>query len=40
MIVNESYEFQGKTVDDAIAEGLIKLGLSREQVDIEVIHKG
>ena len=38
--MNESYEFQGKTVDDAIAEGLIKLGLSREQVDIEVIHKG
>lgn len=38
--MNESYEFQGKTVDDAIAEGLIKLGLSREQVDVEVIHKG
>ncbi|MEZ4659163.1 MAG: RNA-binding cell elongation regulator Jag/EloR [Caldilineaceae bacterium] len=38
--MNESYEFQGKTVDDAIAEGLIKLGLSREQVEVEVIHKG
>lgn len=38
--MNESYEFQGKTVDDAVAEGLIKLGLSREQVEIEVIHKG
>lgn len=38
--MNESYEFQGKTVDDAIAEGLIRLGLSREQVDVEVIHKG
>lgn len=34
------YDFEGKTVDDAIADGLIKLGLSRDQVDIEVLHKG
>lgn len=38
--MTNQYEFEGKTVDDAIADGLIKLGLSRSQVDIEILQKG
>lgn len=33
-------EQQGKTVDIAIEEGLVKLGVSKEKVGIEVIDKG
>jgi spoIIIJ-associated protein len=33
-------EYTGKSVDEAIAEGLNKLGLSREQVEIDVINRG
>lgn len=38
--MTNQYEFEGKTVDDAIADGLIRLGLSRDQVDVEILHKG
>lgn len=38
--MSEQYEFEGKTVEDAIAAGLVSLGVSREQVEIEVIRKG
>jgi spoIIIJ-associated protein len=33
-------EFSGKSVDEAIAEGLRALGLRSDQVDVEVINKG
>lgn len=33
-------EFSGKSVDEAIAEGLTALKLTREQAEIEVINKG
>lgn len=33
-------EFSGKTVEDAIKEGLLTLGLEREQAEIEVIEEG
>ncbi len=39
-MAKESHEFTGKTVDEAIAEGLKSLHLRAEQVDIEVISKG
>lgn len=38
--MSEYYEFQGKTIDVAITDGLGQLGLNREQVDIEIITKG
>lgn len=38
--MSDQYEFEGKSVDDAVAMGLIELGLVREQVDVEVIRKG
>jgi spoIIIJ-associated protein len=37
---NEGHEFSAKSVDDAIAEGLSALGLTREQADIEIVSKG
>ena len=39
-MATESHEFTGKTVDDAIAEGLKTLKLRPDQVDVEVISKG
>ncbi|WP_058486396.1 RNA-binding cell elongation regulator Jag/EloR [Defluviitalea phaphyphila] len=33
-------EKTGKTVDDAITEGLIELGLTRDKVEIEILDKG
>ena len=39
-MAKESHEFTGKTVDEAIAEGLKSLHLRAEQVEIEVLHKG
>ena len=33
-------EFTGKTVDEAVKEGLLTLGLSKEDVDIEVLEEG
>ena len=38
--MNDQYEFSGKTVEDAIADGLIHLSLNREQVDVEILNKG
>lgn len=38
--MSERYEFEGKTVDEAVAKGLIELGLDREEVEINVIRKG
>lgn len=37
---NERYEFSAKSVEEAIAEGLSALGLTREQADIEIVNKG
>jgi spoIIIJ-associated protein len=36
----QSYEFTGKTTDEAIADGLKTLKLRQDQVDIEVLNKG
>jgi spoIIIJ-associated protein len=36
----QNYEFTGKTVESAIAEGLGKLGLTRQQVEIEILNEG
>jgi len=33
-------EKEGKTVEDAIAQGLLQLGLNRDDVDIEVLKEG
>ena len=30
----------GKTVEEAITEGLIELGVTRDNVDIEILDKG
>jgi spoIIIJ-associated protein len=35
-----SYEFSAKSVDAAITEGLRQLGVTRDQVDIDVLHEG
>jgi spoIIIJ-associated protein len=35
-----SYEFSGKTVDDAVAEGLRALRVTIDQVEVEVINRG
>ena len=37
---SQSYEFSAKTVDLAIEQGLKQLGLSRDQVEIQVITEG
>ncbi len=37
---SQSYEFSAKTVDLAIEQGLRELGLSRDQVEIQVITEG
>jgi spoIIIJ-associated protein len=39
-MATESYEFTGKTVDEAVAEGLKTLRLRPDQVTIEVLNKG
>jgi spoIIIJ-associated protein len=39
-MATEGHEFTGKTVDEAIAEGLRLLRLTVEQVDVEVLSKG
>jgi spoIIIJ-associated protein len=33
-------EYTGKSVEEAVAEGLNKLGLNRNQVDIEILNRG
>jgi spoIIIJ-associated protein len=37
---NESLDVSAKTVDEAIEQGLNKLGLSRDQVDIKILNEG
>ena len=37
---SQSFEFAAKTVEDAVDEGLRQLGLSRDQIDVEVIEEG
>ena len=36
----QSYEYAAKTVEDAVDEGLRQLGVSREEVNIEVLDEG
>ncbi|MGC8826265.1 MAG: Jag N-terminal domain-containing protein, partial [Anaerolineae bacterium] len=36
----ESVEVRGKTVEEAIAAGLAQLGLSRDQVEVEILSHG
>ena len=36
----EFMEFSGKTVDDAITEALVSLGITSDQVEYEIIEKG
>jgi len=37
---SQSFEVAAKTVEDAVDEGLRQLGLSRDQIDVEVIEEG
>jgi spoIIIJ-associated protein len=39
-MAEQSLEFTGKTVDEAVAEGLAQLGLSRSDVSVEILSKG
>ena len=39
-MAEEAHEFTGKTVDEAVAEGLSKLSVSRSEVAVEVLSKG
>jgi len=39
-MATQSQEFKAKSVDDAIAEGLTILGVTRDTVEIEIINKG
>lgn len=39
-MATEGYDFTGKTVEEAIAEGLRTLGLTEDQVDVTVLNKG
>jgi spoIIIJ-associated protein len=39
-MADSEYEYTGKSVDEAVAEGLSKLGLSQNQVEIEVLSRG
>jgi spoIIIJ-associated protein len=37
---NESLDVSAKTIDEAIEQGLAQLGLTREQVDVEIVKEG
>src|SRR6478672_11100058 len=39
-MAGQSYDFTGKTPDDAIADGLKTLNLRQDQVDIDILNKG
>jgi spoIIIJ-associated protein len=39
-MATEPNEFNGKTVEEAVAEGLRALNLTAEQVEVEIVHKG
>ena len=36
----QAYEYTGKSAEEAIEEGLARLNLSEDQVDVEIISKG
>lgn len=36
----QTYEFAARTVEAAVDEGLRQMGVSRDQVDVEVLHEG
>ena len=38
--MTEAYEFSGKTVEEAVEEGLKTLGLAREETSVEVLEEG
>lgn len=40
LILNMQNEFEGKTVEDAIALGLSELGLSEAEADVEIVDRG
>jgi spoIIIJ-associated protein len=40
MSKNESLDVNAKTIDEAIEQGLAQLGLTREQVDVEILKEG
>ncbi len=37
---SQGYDFAAKSVEDAVDDGLRQLGLSREQIDVEVLEEG
>ncbi len=39
-MADSGQEFSGRSVDEAIAEGLAKLGIRSDQAEVEVINKG
>jgi spoIIIJ-associated protein len=39
-MAEQSHEFSGKTVDEAVADGLARLRLSRSDVSVEILSKG
>jgi len=36
----QSYEYRAKTVEEAVEEGLRQLGISRDEIEIEVVNEG
>ena len=39
-MANNGAEFSGKTVEEAVASGLQSLGLSQDEVDIDILNRG
>ncbi len=39
-MVEQSHEFSAKSIEAAIEEGLRRLGVGRDRVDIEILHEG
>lgn len=39
-MAKQTHEFKGKTIDDAVDEGLRTLALAKHEVDIEIVQKG
>jgi len=37
---NNDYEYKDETVEGAIAQGLLDLGLTEEEADIEILSEG
>ena len=36
----QSYDYRAKTVEEAVKEGLRQLGVSRDEIEIEVVDEG